>query len=467
MLPTLGSLLLTPAMRRVLPLTALCALLCAPAVASAATNWSIKGAGWGHGIGMSQYGAFGQAKIGRNYQQILASYYTGTIVSTTRSRTIRVLLQASVPRVTFGGATSLGGRAVKPGTTYGVTRAGSSLVVKDPKGKLVGRFAAVPLKVSSSRGNTLLNGRMYRGTMELRPGTAGGVTAVNALSLDNYVQGVVPAEMPSSWSSEALKAQAVAARTYALTTDAGGTVFDQFGDARSQVYGGVGVEAASSNAAVRGTSNQIVTTNGRAAVTYFFSTSGGKTEDLQNVFYGALAVPYLKSVDDPYDKIAPRHRWTLGPYSDAQISRKFGSYCAGSFKGLTIRQRGSSPRIVRADVVCSGGTRSATGAGLRSAMGLYDTWFSVVGVTTNGTKRAKWLVRSTAKVLAPRAISGSVGPGVSAGSVVTVQRRMGGGWRSVASGRTVRGGGYDVRVMDAGTYRVRVAGVTGPVTAVQ
>jgi stage II sporulation protein D len=228
------------------------------------------------------------------------------------------------------------------------------------------------------------------------------------------------------------------------------------------------VEQASTNAATRATSNQIVTSNGHAAVTYFFSTSGGKTEDVQNVFYGALAVPYLKGVADPYDRIAPRHRWTFGPYSRKQITSRFGSYCAGSFKSLIIRQRGSSPRIVRADVVCTRGTTSASGTGLRSAMGLYDTWFTVVKVTTNGTRRARSLAKSAARgVLAPRTVSGSAGPGVRKGSVVTVQRLVNGRWRSAARGHTARGGAYAVRVVNAGRYRVRVVGVTGPVTTVQ
>src|SRR3954452_10106403 len=101
-----------PVMRRTLVVTTLAALLCLPASALAATSWTIKGAGWGHGIGMSQYGAYGQAAIGRNYQQILEHYYTGTIVSLSRQRSIRVLLLASRPRAAFSGATKIGNRAL-------------------------------------------------------------------------------------------------------------------------------------------------------------------------------------------------------------------------------------------------------------------------------------------------------------------------------------------------------------------
>src|SRR3954451_16578290 len=103
MLPTLGLDSLTPPMRRALPLTALCALLWVPAAADAKVRFWIKGAGFGHGVGMSQYGAYGMAKIGRNYQQILAHYYRGTVVSLTPQHSIRVMLQAA-RQVSFSGA---------------------------------------------------------------------------------------------------------------------------------------------------------------------------------------------------------------------------------------------------------------------------------------------------------------------------------------------------------------------------
>src|SRR3954471_2627902 len=138
-----------PVMRRTLVATALAAFMCAPASALAATSWTIKGAGWGHGIGMSQYGAYGQAQLGRNYQQILEHYYTGTIVSMSQQRTIRVLLLASRPRATFSGATKIGDRALQPAKTYVARRSGSGLLVKDSRGKRVGRFTTA--SVSSSQ----------------------------------------------------------------------------------------------------------------------------------------------------------------------------------------------------------------------------------------------------------------------------------------------------------------------------
>src|SRR4029453_7120150 len=94
--------------------------------------------------------------------------------------------------------------------------------------------------------------------------------------------GVVARESPSSWPLEALKAQAVTARTYAITTSKAGTGFDQYADTRSQVYGGVAAESIATNAAVAATGGQVVTYDGAPVVTYFFSTSGGRTENVEN-----------------------------------------------------------------------------------------------------------------------------------------------------------------------------------------
>jgi stage II sporulation protein D len=208
--------------------------------------------------------------------------------------------------------------------------------------------------------------------MEVRPGT----TAVNVLSLDAYVQGVIPGEMPASWQPEALKAQAVAARSYALATDAGGPLFDQYSDTRSQVYTGMNAEQPSTNAAARATARQVVLYKGRVATTYYFSTSGGRTENVEDSFIGAAPSPYLKSVRDPYDGGSPRHRWQFR-FTRARMESRLGGLCRGRFKAIKVVSRGVSPRVVLADVVCSGGRTRTTGPDLRTRLGLYDTWFTV------------------------------------------------------------------------------------------
>ena len=151
------------------------------------------------------------------------------------------------------------------------------------------------------------------------------------------------AESPSSWPIEALKAQAVAARTYAIATSKGGAGFEHYADTRSQVYGGVAVETPTTNRAVAETAGQVVTYQGRPVVTYFFSTSGGRTENVENSL-GGTPQPWLRSVEDPYDDVSPRHRWkpvrmTLGA-AGAQAERPR--------QGLLPRHQGRQARHVAA-----------------------------------------------------------------------------------------------------------------------
>jgi stage II sporulation protein D len=457
-------------------LTALvAALLTLPASAGAATRWVVKGAGWGHGIGMSQYGAYGMAQQGSDYREILAHYYTGTEVSTAETQTIRVLLQTNRPKATFIGASRAGDKPLKPDKTYQARVTGGGVEVRDSKGKKVGSFGA-PLAVSSPDGfrlgGTAINGvtdGTYHGTIELRPSAGGGLTVVNALSLDSYVQGVVPGEMPSGWHAEALRAQAVAARSYALSTDKGGPVFDQYPDTRSQVYRGVTGEASSTNAAVAATAGEVVKSNGQVAVTYFFSTSGGQTENVENVFYGGQPAAYLKGVPDPTDAGSPRHRWTFN-FTRKQIESKLRGYLkGGKLKSIKIRQRGVSPRIVAADVVGTRGTTRVTGTNLRQALGVYDNWMTFKRVTTSATSKTSVRKAGLGAMVfgGGRGLVGLLDPAPSGGSFVVERRDSSGHWHRAASGRTGREGAYRVRLKRAGTYRVKYSGVAGPAVTVR
>ena len=107
---------------------------------------------------------------------------------------------------------------------------------------------------------------------------AGGLSVVNVVSLENYLRGVVAREMPSTWKPEALEAQAIAARTYAVATrKAAASPFDLYPDERSQVYGGISAEGSAASAAVDATAGQVVLYQGQPIVTYFSSSSGGRT----------------------------------------------------------------------------------------------------------------------------------------------------------------------------------------------
>jgi stage II sporulation protein D len=405
---------------------------------------------------MSQYGAYGYAQHGWDYRRILAHYYTGTTVGTAPQRTIRVLLRSGDRSVTVSHVSRAGSKQLNPAASYVARASGSGVVLRNANGHRAAS-SSTSLSLRGPQGYTQLGGA-YRGSMQLYGG--GGVTAVNVVGLDDYVQGVIPGEMPPTWLPEALKVQAVAARSYAITTDVGAALFDQYADTRSQMYKGMSAEQPSTNAAAQDTAGQVVLYNGSVATTYYFSTSGGRTENVENVFLGATPSPYLKSVKDAYDSGSPRHRWQLR-LSTARMKAELGSQCVGRFRGIKAVQRGVSPRVVAADVICGRGRVRTTGPALRSRLGLYDSWFTVVRATSSASKSTdKGLVPLVSSLLVPRKVTGSFDP-APAGGIVDVERLGSDGrWKLVARGLTNRLGAYSVPVYGSGTYRVRAGDVT-------
>jgi stage II sporulation protein D len=309
-------------------LTTLIVLGAAAPAADAASRLIIRGGGFGHGVGMSQYGAMGFAEHGKTYREILGHYYTGTAIGRLDADpTVRVLLQAGRRTVKFTGAKQAADRRLSPSRTYRATALGTRVVLRSSSGRKL-RTTDAPLRVIGPGGGPVEvvggdhDGR-YRGALEIRPATFGGLNVVNAVGLEDYVRGVVAEESPSSWPAEALKAQAVAARTYAITTNKPGADFDHYPDTRSQVYGGMGSETGPTDLAVQATAHEVVTYEGQPATTYFFSTSGGQTENVENSL-GGEPKPWLKSVDDPYDSVSPRHRWGPYRYSMSRARKKLG-----------------------------------------------------------------------------------------------------------------------------------------------
>ena len=451
-------------MHRVLLPIALACLLSVPATAGAATTHVIKGAGFGHGIGMSQYGAYGYSLQGSGYKDILAHYYAGTSMTSAPSRPVRVLLQPNDPFIRVQGATSVDGTALNPRTTYVARAAGAGVTVRSSRGKLVKRFGGPvrfsaggdePVKLMGAALNGISDGR-YRGAIEVQPG--GGATAINVIDLDPYVKGVVAGEMPSSWPLEALKVQAVAARTYALATRKTTGTFDQYPDTRSQVYRGVTGESARSNAAVDATKGQILEYGGVPAVTYYHSTSGGHTEDVQSSFIGALSKPWLVGVEDPYDTQSPYHRWQV-KLSTAKLTAALGS--KGAFRRLEVTQRGSSPRVVSAKVVGTRGTTTISGPTIRARLGLRDSWLTIYSVSgsprgARSARPASYGARLTAPLLA-----GTFRP-APRGRTLVVERRAGRRWHAVKEVRVGPGGRYRSAVDRGGVYRVRAGTIAGP-----
>jgi stage II sporulation protein D len=374
--------------RLVVLATVLAGALVLAAPAQPALTFAIKGRGWGHGIGMSQYGAQGLAQNGSSYRQILRHYYPGTSFATRKSTMMRVLLLPGRSSVRIGSNapfTPAGGKNLAAGTWRATATAGGKLkLVMGGSTRMLGTS-----KTFTPGGAFLeLNGAPYRGKVVLRV-SGSRVFALNVLGIDNYVRGVVAREMPSSWRQPALRAQAVAARSYALagggkcSFPGSGPVFCP--DTRDQVYGGVDAETSSTNDAVAGTAGEVLTSDSGVASTFFFSTSGGKTASVSDEWGSPQTLfPYLKSVPDPFDSISPHHRW--GPTDAEDDCANAGRDCV--WRGPAMRRalglgalsdlntsRNSSSRV--AEVHVSPGPVDFTGATFRSRLGLRSSWFTI------------------------------------------------------------------------------------------
>ena len=433
-------------------------LVLAPLVVPAAppvdaqTVQVVRAAGFGHGVGLSQYGAYGFAQRGRSHEEILQHYYRGTELTKRRPRPTRVLIRRGYSTVTVRGAGRIGDRRARPNVTY-TARIGGPGVLLFRGRKRVGSFRA-PLRVARRDKAVQLLGKadtgvadgLYRGALVLHP-ARGGLAVVNSLGIDDYVRGVVPGEMPSSWHPEALKAQAVAARSYALASPPRSKIFDHYPDTRSQVYLGVSGEQEAASAAVRATSRKVLTYRGKVITAFFFSTSGGRTENAENSFVDSAPRPYLVSVRDPFDRISPHHR-SLLRFSTPDLARRLRGYYGGRFRSLRVTKRGVSPRIVRAEVTGTRGSRQISGGRLRTRLDLPDTWASFTKIVS-GRGRGR-----------SRRLSGYFEPRPS--RRVIVERRSGRSWKRAGRGRASLTGDFSVKVRGRGLYRASAGSLTGP-----
>jgi stage II sporulation protein D len=317
-------------------------------VRALALAFVIAGHGWGHGVGMSQWGAYGLALHGWSYRQILAHYYPDTRLVREPEVTVRVLVATGRKRAVVSSKSafvviSRGRRKVVHGRTVA-------------RGKRTITFlpGAQPLA---------LDGAGYRGRLVWRDGSV-----LNVLPLERYLRGVVPWEMPHTWSRAALQAQAVAARSYALAT----LHHVLYPDTRDQEYGGIRAETPETNAAVGATSGMTVTWDGRPALTYYFSTSGGRTAAAQDSLPWAPRVPYLVSVPDPYDSLSPHHSWSYR-FTAKRLARALH---VPGVRSLALRDNGSG-RVAEVVARWHGGARTIDGRAFRADLDLPSTWFSV------------------------------------------------------------------------------------------
>jgi stage II sporulation protein D len=341
----------------------------APLPPVTATTFLFSGKGWGHGVGMSQYGALGLANDGAPYDQILRHFYTGVELGAAPVSRVRVLVAEATSTVTvssaapfrvrdvFGRLHELPAGPVKLGPKLEVV---VNAIPTQLAGPIVFLPGPAPLEV----------GKPYRGQVVVSVKEK-KLDAVNDVGLEQYLAGVVPREMPAAWPAEALKAQAVAARSYALAHRLTGKPYDLYSDVRSQVYGGIRGEDPRATAAIAATAGQVMLYGGKVVDALFHSTSGGRTISAAEAF--GADVPYLVPVDDPGSSLSPVHAW--GPVGVADTVARKGLKLDSPVLGLRL-VKGSSGRVQSAVVTTRAGERPVKGGSFRSGFGLRSTWIT-------------------------------------------------------------------------------------------
>ena len=296
----------------------------------------------------------------------------------------------------------------------------------------------------------LVDGKAYRGDLLVHR-RGGTLTVVNRLPLDRYLRGVVPWEMPDDWHPQALRAQAVVARSYALATLKPGTIFDLYSDTRSQVYGGIEAEAVSTNRAVGATAGRVLFWDGRVATTFYHSTSGGRTISVGEAWPDATPVPYLVSVPDPYDRISKLHRWGPVRLTPAEAAKRLG----GAVRDLLV-ERGPSGRAAEVTIKGREGARLMPSQDFRRALDLRSTWFNVRVLALDPPLR---------RALANRPVT--LHGFVRGLQKVQLQQQVNGAtWRTVKRIATRADGRFTVTVKPRGTTSYRLATRSGAGAAV-
>ncbi len=404
----------------------------AGATASPPTSFTITGAGWGHGVGLSQYGAYGMALDGTDATTILTHYFTGTQVTpvtdavpltvnllhrvataSLRTETVTDPTGGSGAGAAAGTITvSLAGGATVTGSTadtWGLSVSGSSVALTR-NGTSVGSAPSVSVSWAGTTampgGATVLNvigpgqffadyGHRYRYGTVTATVVSGLLEVVNTVSLhDHYLYGI--GEMPSSWPAAALQAQVIASRSYALYAYHRGVnpacACNVYDSTYSQVFVGWSKQASTSGAAwvaavnatdASPTTASVVTYQGSVAQTFFFSSSGGRTRNSEDGFVSYL--PYLRSVDDHWSQDPavnnPFASWTR-TVSQQSMAAAFGLPDVVRLD-LSVKDSGGAVKTATA-WSSTGATASISGNALAGALGLPSSWMSTTGQTAPG-----------------------------------------------------------------------------------
>jgi stage II sporulation protein D len=410
----------------------------------------ISGHGYGHGVGLGQWGAQGYALQGYTDDQILAAYYPGTVAGQTTETSIRVLLANGKKTLTISSRKAItveDGDGIEHTLPSGNTAFTPALELPVDGGPP--QALTPPLTFSPASGSNLTLGRAYRGQLVVDV-VDGKLRAINDLPLEQYLYGVVPAEMPSAWLPAALESQAVAARSYALASRRAGSAFDVYADGRSQAYLGASVETPAADEAVDETAGEVLLYNGNVADTLFSSSTGGRTQSAADAF-GPPGRPYLVSVSDPFDKISPYHDWGPVPVTGSTLSHAFR--VAGRVMDATVKRNPSRrAKTVTVTSLSHGTTVTAPirGEAAQAGLGLRSTWFSI-GVLSLQPPAPNLPVASGTSVVLTGVVRGVRG-------VVVQQRALGTPWKPFKSiAPTAKTGAFRLVVRPSATTDYRLA----------
>lgn len=421
----------------VLTAAAVAALAAAGARATAGEPvFVVTGRGWGHGVGMSQWGARGFAERGYDFRRILAHYYRGTRLGPTPLTRVRVLIADGRTRVRIGSKRPF--RLVDAAGVRRTVRTGAVFLGPGLRVKLGRKRVKLrpPVRFEPGLRPLRVDQAPYRGAFVVHA-ARGSLSVVNHLDLELYLRGVVPWEMPHDWPLEGLKAQAVVARSYAVATLHPGLTYDLLPDTRDQVYGGLAAEQPESTRAVTATSGRVLLYGDSVATTYYFSTSGGRTASICDVWPKVACIPYLRSVPDPHDAASPHHRWGPFVFTAAQLARRLGVRKPVD----ALVERNASGRVL---TVGLGGRRLGERE-LRAGLDLRSSWFELGVLRLDAPRPAVFGSPIVARGIA-RGIRGAV-----------VERREEGRWRMVARVRPRADGSFSARLRALGS-ELRIAG---------
>lgn len=370
-------------------------------VAGAATI-TITGHGYGHGRGLSQYGAEGAAQQGLTWQQIVEFYYPGTtwgelrgtikvLITGDTSSDVQVLAQPGlkVTRLTQRATWTLPANGAR---RWRLQPAGASTQVQFKKSIGWQTWKSFPgeaeFSAASKRVALVKNGTTstYRGRLRSAMPTPGSGTrdTVNLLSLEAYLKGVVPLEIPALWSQAAVSAQSVAARTYAAAerSHPNAAYYDICDTSSCQVYGGYDVEHPNASAAIKATARQGLLYDGLPAFTQFSASSGGWTS--------AGSTPYLVAKEDPYDGWAGNKNttWTVD-VDDAILEQHYPTI--GDLTSIEIATRDGNGewggRVRAMTLFGNAGRADISGDTLRAVLGLKSSWFTFTVTPVTPTAR--------------------------------------------------------------------------------